>query len=117
MLSTAFPQPIDLVAMVLLAVNTIALILLFGYVAKKSRRDFPTKHEINVMRSEVSDLSGMQADLSDRFTRFQKREGMRVAREEKVSQADLKQQALEMMQAQGTGATSNKADLYKKLRN
>lgn len=118
MLSTGFPQPIDLVAMALLAVNLVFLIALLSYVVHKSRKDFPTKTEINVLRTEISDLSGLQADLSDRFTRFQRREGMRVAREEKKTQADLQAEALALTQQQEAPqeGTSAKADLYRRAR-
>ena len=56
-------------------------------------QEFPGRTTINTMRGEVAEFSGQLADLSDRFARFQKREGMRTAREEKEVQKSLKEQA------------------------
>lgn len=116
-MSTAYPQALDIYLLIAVCVLSLFVIALTIYVGWKTKRDFPSKMDINYLRGEVSQQSGDLADLRDRFSRFQKREGLRVAREEKASQTELQEQALRMMQEQGTGATSTKADLYKKMRN
>lgn len=70
---------------------------------------------------EIAELSSLQVDLAERFTRFQKRENMRSARAEKTSQADLTREALEIIEAQKgaqtaphTGPMANKIHLYRR---
>jgi len=67
------------------------------YVAHKFREDFPEKKLINALRAEVAEFSGQTADLNERFSLFQKRQGMRAAREEKEVQRSLRDQANDIM--------------------
>jgi len=89
------------------------------YSAHVFRTEFPSKTLLNAIRAEIDTLSGDTADLSDRFSRFQKREGMRDARAAKSSSADLQAEALTIMN-QGdnspAGSSHPKADLYKRAR-
>lgn len=119
MLPTSYPQAIFDWLLIGVGLEFVALIAIGIYVVRKSKRDFPTKTEINRLAGEVVELSGEQADLRDRFSRFQKREGLRVAREEKKSQADLMAEAAAITaQAEPVagGSRSSKVDLYKRLR-
>lgn len=91
------------------------------YVDYRLRRSNPSKSLTNKLRAEVSSLSGDFADLQDRFTRFQKREGMRSARETKKTGNDLLTEAQEIVNAQAslplpTGTTMTKAELRAALR-
>ena len=89
------------------------------YSVRQLRTEFPSKTLINRARGEIDSLSGDLADLRERFSRFQKREGMREAREAKKSAADLQAEALTIMgqeSSQGPGSHP-KAALYAKLRN
>lgn len=108
-------------------INSVALlaipVLLAMHVrlAKKMRTETPTNSLVMELRAEVERFSGMVADLEDRFSRFQKREGMRVARAEKDAQKTLKEQAADLMagtQADNAPAPGShpKAALYKQLR-
>ncbi len=115
MLDTAYPQLIDIVILTVTGLVSLAVIALTFYVGHKSRRDFPSRQEINRLSGEVSQQSGELADLRERFSRFQKREGLRQAREQKASEADLKAEAAAILQGQDTGGNS-KLDLYRKIR-
>jgi len=88
------------------------------YSVRRVRTEFPTKTLLNKLRAENDSLSGDFADLTERFSRFQKRETMQVAREAKRSAASLQAEAAEILQS-GSGnspGTSPKADLYKRAR-
>lgn len=80
---------------------------------------------INRLKGEISDAQADIADVRDRFSRFQKREGMRVARAEKTSQADLQAEAERILAAAGGvpgqpgqpgGPSHDKAALYARAR-
>lgn len=77
---------------------------------------------ISKLRGEIADTQADLADLRDRFTRFQKREGMRAAREEKASAQSLREQAYSILAGGGDGAAGavpgddSKAALYRKFR-
>lgn len=77
---------------------------------------------ISKLRGEIADTQADLADLRDRFTRFQKREGMRTARAEKETAQSLREQALTILAGGGNGADQSvpggdpKAALYRKLR-
>lgn len=86
----------------------------------KFSRNIASKRALSEFKAELSKLAGMQADLEDRFTRFQKREGMRAARQEKEGAKNLTREAQELLaanvqppQPQGT---SSKVDLYRRMR-
>ena len=72
------------------------------------------------MKLDLSDLQGRFEDLTDRFTRFQKREGMRDARAGKEAQRDALAEAKAIIDAHGGGAqqpaagSSSKLDLYRR---
>ena len=91
------------------------------YSARVIRTEFPSKTLLNAIRAEIDTLSGDIADLSARFSRFQKREGMQAARDAKRSSADLQAEALTIMGNDSTsspaGDSHPKADLYKRARN
>ena len=90
------------------------------YSARVIRTEFPSKTLLNAIRAEIDTLSGDTADLSARFSRFQKREGMQAAREAKRSSAELQAEALTIMgndsNSSPDGATHPKANLYKQAR-
>ena len=115
-LSTAYPQVVLLIPSALALLVSLAALWFSVKVYREFSNDFPGKSEINRVRGEVADFSGQIADLADRFSRFQKREGMRVAREEKETQRSLREQAQEVLAAQGAPDTATgKAALYKRL--
>jgi len=118
MLSTAGEllwQPYILTA-VLFFILCVSLFSL--YYARRTRTEFPSKTLLNKVRAEIDSLSGDLADLTARFSRFQKREGMQAAREAKRSAASLQAEAMELLQngSVSSPATSSKAELYKKAR-
>jgi hypothetical protein len=88
------------------------------YSVHRLRTEYPSKTLLNAVRAEIDTLSGDIADLTNRFSRFQKREGMREAREVKRSKAELEAEALALMQQGGSPASGShpKAELYKKIR-
>jgi len=119
MLSTSDFSLINVVLLTAVCLIVIAQIAFVNYVGRKFRQDFPEKEHLNRLAGEVSDLSGETADLRDRFSRFQKREDLRGAREVKKSQAQLQQEALELVNgAHGAESLSSspKAELYKRAR-
>jgi len=77
---------------------------------------------ISKLRGEIADTQADLADLRDRFTRFQKREGMRAARSEKETAQSLREQAYTILAGGGNGAAGAvpgedpKAALYRRLR-
>ena len=120
MFSTAEPLVINILFTVLAVWATLLPLGVLFYCKRLILRDFPGRRTINDLRIEVSDFSGMVADLTDRFNRFQKREGMRSARAEKEHEKSVLEQAKEIAaQADAedlSGATSDKLDLYKRAR-
>jgi len=60
-------------------------------------KEFPSNTLINRLRAEVDEFSGDLADLTERFSKFQKREGMRTARANKEHQQTLKEEAAEIL--------------------
>jgi len=118
MLSTTYPQLMEIIVLIAVCVVSLLSIGTTSYVVRRLNREQPTKTEINNLRGEVAEQSGDLADLRDRFSRFQKREGLRFAREEKKTQADLVAEA-QALQAQATGDIENKTvspkrELYKR---
>lgn len=93
---------------------TAAPIALFFYFKHLLLKDFPGKRTINTMRTEVAELSGSIADLTERFARFQNKEGMRLAREEKAKAKSVLEQANEIMASAGSEEVSGKAALYRR---
>lgn len=109
-------QPYILIAALFFSLAACAFSL---YYARVIRTEFPSKTLLNAIRAEVDTLSGDTADLSARFSRFQKREGMREARDAKKSSVDLQAEALAILGTDGNspaGASHPKADLYRKAR-
>jgi hypothetical protein len=79
--------------------------------------EFPTKTLLNALRAENDSLSGDFADLTARFSRFQKRQDMQGARDAKRSAASLQEEAALILQdGSGKSSESSKAELYKKAR-
>lgn len=119
MLST-YPQLIHSVLTVAALLFSLIAIGSVLYVKRLFLKDFPGRTTINELRAEVSEFSGDLADLTDRFARFQKREGMRVARAEKETQASLKEQAMAILAQGGNvaagGVPSDPADIKAQLR-
>lgn len=99
-------------------VGIIIPISLIYFVVRQVRADFPGKKLINELRAETAAFSGEVADLTERFSRFQKREGMRVARDEKQAQRTLKEQAQQIMaqNAAGAGVPQDPAEAKRQLR-
>jgi len=118
MLSTTEVSLIEIIVLTAVCVVALAQVALITYVARKSVRDFPLKTDINRLAGEVSDLSGENAALRERFSRFQKREDLAGARAAKKSQAELQAEALALVQGGGETSTSSspKAELYKRAR-
>lgn len=67
-------------------------------------KETPTNQTIRDLKLDVVQLSGEMADLTDRFSRFQKREGMRNARAEKTTQQDLLADAEKIIAGGATGS-------------
>ena len=88
--------------------------------------EFPGRSEIARLTGAVAELDGELGALRERFSRFQKREGMRAAREAKTSQKDLLEEAKALV-AQGAtpaggagqpaGSRMGKAELYRRRLN
>lgn len=118
MLSTAGALPWLLNFLIGLSCFTLCVSLFSLYYARRIRTEFPTKTLLNALRAENDSLSGDFADLTARFSRFQKRQDMQGAREAKRSAASLQEEAATILQHGSTNspATSGKADLYKKAR-
>lgn len=105
-LSTGFPLGVSLLA--LLGVI---------YVGIRLHKDFPGKVLIERLRAENAELAGMVADLGERFTRFQKREGMRDARSAKERESDVLAQAQQIAaQSASDEAPNDKTALYRRAR-
>lgn len=118
MLSTAGETQWLVIISAGLSFFSICVALFSLYFVRRLRTEFPTKTLLNKLRAENDSLSGDFADLSERFSRFQKREGMQAAREAKRSAASLREEAEQILQS-GSGnspATSSKVDLYKRAR-
>lgn len=120
MLSTGVtPQWLAYISTVALFFSLCACAFCLYYV-RVIRTEFPSKTLLNSVRAEIDTLSGDIADLTARFSRFQKREGMREAREAKKSSADLQAEALAILNTDGSSPPDSgshpKADLYKRAR-
>lgn len=117
MLSTAYPPILLLLLTGLALLAAVGAIGIALYTKRLFREEFPGKTVIDGLRAEVSEFSGSIADLTERFARFQKREGMRAARDEKEKARTLKDQAIEIMAQNGSQeAAPGKAALYRKAR-
>ena len=105
----------------------VSILFLLGYVTYLRylfHKEFPSSALINRLRAEVDQFSGELADLTDRFSRFQKREGMRAARIEKTAQKDVQQEAADIIAAakiqperqepEYQGPMANKLHLYRR---
>lgn len=114
MTSTAF----SLLFHSLAALGFIGVILLFFYMRNKYLRDFPGRSTIERLRGEVSELAGLQADLTDRFSRFQRREGMRDARSAKEREQEVMAEAQRILAQEGSQEPSgdDKTALYRRAR-
>jgi len=88
------------------------------YLRSYFQRENPSKTALAKQKREVSELAGLLADLEDRFTRFQKREGMRAARSEKDRGEALKTEAAEILAGRGSSSepVDGKLGLYRRLR-
>ena len=115
-LSTAYPQVINWFTIALLAWTILAPIAVAIYCKLLFLRDFPGKRTINDLRIEISDFSGMVADLTERFARFQNKEGMRAAREAKQQEKTVLQQAQEIADQAGSETGDDKVSLYRRRR-
>jgi len=114
MLSTAYPQVFHVVALIAL----IASIASFFYLRNKYLRDFPGRTTIEKLRAEVADLYGAHADLTDRFSRFQRKEGMREVRSAKQREQEIlaEAQAIAGEAAPQEAADGDKLALYRRRR-
>lgn len=116
-LFTAYPQLDNIITALLVVYAIIAPIAMVLYCKKLILQDFPGKRTINDLRIEISDFSGMVADLTERFNRFQKRQGMRQAREDKAAEESVLQQAQRIAaESEAEKPTTDKLDLYRKAR-
>ena len=118
-METLYPQLIHTLSTAFPLLITAGVIGLYIYVYKKISRDFPEKKQLDTLSSEIVELSGELGDLRDRFSRFQKREGMRAAREAKQTEKDVVAQAQELIAQGGHEAPQQgqgKLALYSHLR-
>jgi len=119
MLSTAGELQWLLYILTALSCFSTCVALFSLYYARRIRTEFPTKTLLNKLRAENDSLSGDFADLTERFSRFQKRESMQAAREVKRSNASLQEEAAKILQdgsASSSPGSSPKAELYKRAR-
>jgi len=119
MLSTAGEPQWWLYILTGLSFFSICVALFSLYSVRRLRTEFPTKTLLNALRAENDSLSGDFADLTERFSRFQKRENMQAAREAKRSAASLQAEAAEILQSGSQSlspSSSPKAELYKRAR-
>lgn len=113
MLSTTYQQVFHILSILWLPVAIV------GYFALRNKilRDFPGRSTIETMRIEVAEFQGLVGDLNDRFSRFQKREGMREARSAKQTEAEVLAQAREIAaQASVEEPGNDKTALYRRAR-
>ena len=111
-----------------MVINSVALLGITVVLAltvrlvRKIRRERPSESLVNELRAEVERFTGLLADLEERFSRFQKRQGMRHAREQKESQRDLVAEAASLVsgnagQPGGNSAQGpTKVELYRRAR-
>jgi len=113
MLSTAFPQLFHIASII----GLLTAIGGFIYLRIKYLRDFPGRAKINALSLEVAELAQATEALNDRFTRFQKREGMRDARSAKERERDILAQAQQIAAEAGSADDSggDKLALYRRL--
>ncbi len=114
MLST----PLSTVAIVVLLL-ALVLAIVIGFYRKGSGGTLSLPEFIE-LRGRIEAMEQLHADLADRFTRFQKREGMREAREVKAGDKSLQQEAADILAGQSEGVaggnvqTSSRKDLYRR---
>lgn len=120
-----YPQLIHTLFTAVALIAALAAIGACFYLKRLFLRDFPGRTTINELRAEVASFSGEIADLTERFARFQKREGMRSARAEKETAKDLQEQAFRILAQGGDGTARDvsgsdpaevKAALMRKMR-
>lgn len=111
-MSTVNPQLIHMLLTGFALLITAGCLAQVFYLKRYFSKENPSKTLINSLRAEVSQFSGELADLQDRFTRFQKREGMRHARAEKTGQQDLLAEA-EQLVAEGASGRAGAAGTAK----
>lgn len=113
-MSTAFPHIFPIVALAALCFSIAG----FFYLRNKYLTDFPGRSKITELQLEVAELAQAVVDLNDRFTRFQKREGMRDARSVKERNADILAEA-QRIALEGApdeaAAGTDKLALYRRL--
>jgi TolA-binding protein len=110
-----YPQLINALPTVLLALNTIGLLGVYFYFKNKYLQDFPGRRTITELQVEVGELTGMIADLTDRFNRFQKKENMRQVRADRTAEQDVLTQAKEIAaQNSSQEPDDGKLSLYKR---
>lgn len=112
-LSTAYPQVMHWFNILLTVYYTAAPIVLFFYFKRLFLQDFPGKRTINALRTECAEFSGMVGDLTDRFARFQNKEGMRAARDKKEQDRSVLEHAQEIA-SQAAPDEPGKAGLYRR---
>lgn len=115
-MSTSYPH------LVLIA-SFICHIIAFGglfYLRNKILRDFPGRSTINTLSLEVGELAQATTALNERFTRFQKRDGMREARSAKEREQEILAQAHAIAAEAGSKEADTGGDklaLYRRLNN
>lgn len=115
-MSTAYPQVVNWLTIALVGWTIIAPLAVLFYSRWLFKRDFPGVTTINTLRGEVADLSGAQADLAERFSRFQNKEGMRLARETKEREKSVLEQAQEIAAGAQVEQGNDKTSLYRRRR-
>ncbi len=117
MLSTAEALPWQIIFTSGALFISLCALSLALYVERTLRKEYPTKTLLNRLRGETTGLSGDFADLQERFSRFQKREGMRNARDAKQEELSVLEQAKEIAaRADAQEPDNAKLALYRKSR-
>lgn len=122
-LSTVDPQIVHILCTVGALLAALGCTLFCLRLRQRVNAEFPGRSEIARLTGAVAELDGELGALRDRFSRFQKREGMRAAREEKTSQKDLLEEAKALVAqgaspagsaGQSAGGRMGKAELYRR---
>lgn len=80
-------------------------------------REIPSRSALTSVERKLFELEGIQSDLESRFTRLQKREGMRVARSAKENEQAIREEATQILNAQGPAkGLPGKLGLYQQAR-
>lgn len=83
------PQLIHIFLTACALLCTAGLLGLWYMTSSRKHRELPARTQLLRFKRQLTELEGLMADLEERFTRFQKREGMRTARSAKERTEEL----------------------------